>query len=219
MRGAWIVSTLTSIVFGLVVPPPAAGNEMVITLEGLELRADEVTPGADVAWFSIARERSTERTRIVRRHGLERDNDGDGMISVILEDPAAPHSVWVVVDMQSGTWGVWVPAGFPFDELELPDDALAGGDEAPQTLRLRHRAVDVVLFRPRVALWWSSAGDGGGGDQDRSINGVIEVAFGQMAPLDGAPVAPVELAAGDLLLVVDPHSLATAVKQYVPTVG
>jgi hypothetical protein len=112
-----------------------------------------------------------------------------------------------------------VPAGFPLDELEVPDGALASGDsaEAPRSLVLAHRAADVVLFRPGSGVWWGSAGDGGGGDQDRSINGVIEVAFDQMVPLDGAPAAPAELAAGDLLLVLDPRSLATAVRPYVPT--
>jgi hypothetical protein len=218
MRCAWIVSVLTSIVLGLATPSPAVGNEMVIAFDGVELRAEEVTPGADVAWFSISRERSGERTRVVRRHGLERDGDGDGVISVILEDPAAPHSVWVVVDLGSGAWRVWQPVGFPIGELELPDDALAGSGEAPRALRLRHRAVDMVLFRPGGGAWWSAAGDGGGGDQDRSINGVIEMAFGQMVPLDGAPVAPGALAAGDLLLVIDPRSLATAVRQYISTV-
>jgi hypothetical protein len=209
MSRAWILIVLLSTIGG----PAVAAQDMSLHISDGDLVISEATPGASVLWLGVARERPEWTTRVVRRHGLVVDDDGDGAVQATLGMPAAPHSVWLAVDLATGDWASWLPDGFSDRQVELPPDALVHSAEDGQarSMAIVGRSADVILVRPDVGAWWLRAADGGPGDGNRAIDGTIRPSFGQMQPIQGSPAAPEAVADGDLIIVIDPRGLGFSV--------
>jgi hypothetical protein len=179
------------------------------------LIVDGLSIGGETAWIGIMRERPKWTTRVVRRHGLERDEDGDGRVEIALDKAVAFHSVWVVVDLTSGDWDIAVPDGFPRKELSFPVDSFrqisAGIVDSFQDTR---GDIEVLLVRPTVGAWRLSASEGGAHDGDGQSNLQLRAVFSQMRPVGESPTAPGHLSPGDVLVVIDPKSLELYVARF-----
>ena len=86
---------------------------------------------------------------------------------------------------------------------------------APDLLQDRRELIEVLLVRPGQGAWELTVGDGGPADEDGTGDGHLQASFSRMNPLASlaAPSAPAKLAAGDLLVVVDPETLEVSVTQ------
>lgn len=213
--------------------PASATPELEVSFEEAAVVASELTPGADAVFFSVAREPRGHFTRVVRSHGVE-VVDALGEARFLPEDGAVPpKSAWVVVDLESGAFGVAAPEGFRLRPVAFPGRAFEAG--APGVVnRLRHVFpwVEMLLVRPggtggesgsdgqeedgggdagmgttpaawRLAAWDTSPFDRDGEDDDAVVTAVED-----MVPLEETgPSPPEEFAEGDVLVVIDPLEL------------
>lgn len=199
------------------IDPQLAFHQGTVELTGF-------TPGGEVVLLHLARRSGPT---VVLTHGAEVlvDEDEDGAASFELTPtgsggssdsaPGVPvKSLWVAVDRTTGET-VWAfPRGdlFAPPTLDLPEQALSRGPQG-----LLHRIertgarLQAFLVRPAEGVWSLSLGDGGVHDQDGEGDGVISFLVDAMEPVGAAAGGPQELADGDVLVLVDPRTLAHSV--------
>lgn len=184
----------------------SAFADPLVKIETAEVVADDLTPGGEAVVFTVARERTTWVTHVARESQIVRDEDGDGQVVLDLEP--AFHSVWCVVDLETGRFSVTVPDGFPRKERAIGSEELQVSPEGGvRTLRDDRGYVEVLLVRPRVGAWHMSAGDGAASDADAARDGFTAVEFATMEPVGNSPQPPASLEPGDLVIVVNPRNL------------
>jgi hypothetical protein len=172
-------------------------EETAVTLKGL-------TPEGLVVLFSIAWESEKGVSQLVRRESLLPDSNGDGEVRKDLGKPIPDKSIWFAVDLTSGELGIRQPrqphaawfAKSPFPVWSLPFTL--------DHLELRRDFVQLVVVRPRVGAWGGRVRDGFASDPDGKRNGIVPVRLDRLWALGDSPPPPQVLAAGDLLLIVDP---------------
>jgi hypothetical protein len=175
-----------------------------------------VTEGADVAFYSVAREPRGVYQSVVRRHGLElADAQGEARFDVEseLEGGGVPlKSVWAVVDLASGAYAVAAPDGFRLQPVPLVGQAFQVG--APGVVnRLRHEypSVDLLVVRPGVGAWSLRSVDQGPTDHDPADDDRVLTSLEDLESLDGFGTPPPELfGRDDVVIFIEPGELRYA---------
>jgi hypothetical protein len=178
-----------------------------ITIGKKGLVAQGITPGGRAIWWSVAHEHPDSFVTIVHRLEEQTDADLDGIVLFEHEGELPDASIWVAVDVTTGTYGSFAPVDFGVTETSLPPESaqtgVAGRDPADAFLEMAHPMIDVLLVRAAQGAWDLRVGDGGDADQDGGIEGEISFPIDGMAPIGASPAAPARYADGDLLLSID----------------
>jgi hypothetical protein len=191
---------------------PAWAAAPVVTFEEQAVVASGVTPGGSVAVFGVSREFNGFAGYFLRHDRVLADDDGDGAVRLELELPVSPRTVAAAVDLGTGEVGFGAPAGFELQAGALPADAI-GADRGELTAA--GRRVYALWVRPaagsNAGVWGANAGDGGASDGDGAEDGSVRTPVSAFVPIEPDGAAPPErLAAGDVLITVDPESLQVA---------
>lgn len=183
-----------------------------VTFDAQSLVASGLTPGGEAVWLGVSRELDGWVTKVVHWQGRVKDDDGDGVVTLELGEPVPPASAWVVIDLASGEMGLAAPEGSPAAEVPFPPDGIQVGADGPQGV-VPDRFLDarsqlsLLVVRPGTGAWWERLGDGGEADDDGQTDGVVTASLEKLPALgDGGP-APAHLAAGDLVVAIDPDRL------------
>jgi hypothetical protein len=174
----------------------------VLSFQSREVVASQLTPGSKAAWFAISHDPQPYRRRISMLANVNRDDDRDGS-SHFAVDAVSNESVWIAVDLTSGQLAVASPRP---ELVQRSSERLAPGQIAKIA-----RAGDFLswfLVRPGAGAWSLTTEDSGIDDADLTNDGKVTLTLARMQPIGDSPAAPHELRAGDILLVVDPHSFA-----------
>ena len=203
---------LALLAFVLLAPAvPAAAVELAFeTTEPGAVVVTGVTPGGSLAVYALVREWTGFSTRVRETAEVVADDDGDGTVRLELDRAVAPMSAWVAVDLASGALAVSGPPGFTPRELPFPTAALTRGPaDRLDRLELTGRMVHVLLVRPGdgPGAWLLHLGDGGAQDDDGANDGTMGFLLARMTPLGASPPPPDEVAAGDVVALVDPDTL------------
>lgn len=211
----WIAATPGALHAATPVPlgsTASAPPELPITFEEAAVLAAELTPGGEALFFSIARVPLGYSQRVERRvEVVPVDPLGEAYYELGAERAGGGvprKSVWAVVDLSSGAYGIAAPGGFVLDESPFPGNGFQVG--APGLVnRLRHTFawVDLVLVRPGVGAWTFRASDGGGADRDGVADGRTVTALEDAAPVGAAPAPPDRFQAEDVIVVIDSRTL------------
>jgi hypothetical protein len=187
--------------------PLAAGpsQALELALQPTEVQITAVSPAATVALISVARTSEEGIVSVQVEDAVLPDTDGNGQITHPLASAPPPWSLWVATDLASTDLAVASPAG-PVLALAASNVALL---EAPveDQLTIQLPSAQIWWVRPGVGLWGVVAVNGGPVDQDATSEGAIAVALGSAVGLATSPATPLQAAAGDLFLVVDPEEL------------
>lgn len=196
---------------GALTPAPSAYAQPVLSFTGAEMTVSGVTPGCEVAYLGIARERRGWTTYRTRFAGQVVDQDLDGVISIEVPGGMPVASVWIAVELEDGETGVGAPGGSPRLAPEMLPAAVVGdaAGEA-QGVRVSRELVRVFIVRPGQGSWDGSVGDGAAGDLDGTVDGGIDVDLGVMAPVEEEVPALAGLQGEDVVVVLDPRSLEIA---------
>ncbi len=180
-----------------------------------EVSASGLTAGEKAVWFGVERRIDEEfSTELVRHQGLE-NVAVDGTAQLVLNQPAAKASVWVVVDLKTGAYKVSAPEGSQIIEAVdfLPTFNEGAGSLADGIVDARPYVFGLVV-RPGEGAWSFAGGDGGDQDSDGVVNGQARFALDQLAALPGATenlTPPTKANSTDLWIVVDPRTLAISI--------
>jgi len=199
-----------------VVLPVVALGQPVVTFEHDAVRVSGLSPGSAAAVFAASLERPDVYVRVVCRQHLLGDDDRDGQVRLSMPDGVPRHSVWAVVDVSTGSVGTTVPQDAPLRLRETPKGAVqhahAGGTDS---LALPEPLLELLLVRPGVGAWRGRFAEGTPTDGDGAGDGWLQMQVSQLAPWGHTAPAPTQLAIGDVLVAINPETLAI----YTLTVG
>jgi hypothetical protein len=176
--------------------PLVSVGEYLVEAEGL-------TPGGDAIWFSVSRERPRWMTKLVTRTEKVSDDDNDGRVELELDNRVSLQSIWFIVDLTTGEYGVAVPDGFLLKRLGFPEAAI----QQAGVIEVTERDIEALLVRPGIGCWTYRSSDGGARDGDGTTNGRIRASISMMQAHSEATIAPMLLQPDDTLLIIDPWSL------------
>jgi hypothetical protein len=163
-----------------------------------------VTPKASVYVYSLSREATGTFTDVVPREIVLTDDDGDGTVVWTLDREVSGRSIWLAVDMASGTPAVATPPGYEATRVALSDRHLKKdfGADVGQ-LAFDGDFVEFIVVRPGTGTWRAVVSRGGpadeGSDPERPTLSVekLEVKAG------AKEAAPKHLKQGDVVLMIN----------------
>lgn len=198
-------------------PSPASAAAPELTFDERSVTVSGATAGGSVAVFGVSHGFNGFTTYYLRNDELLVDEDGDGSVRMELELPlSSVRSVWAAVDMTSGELGLAAPERAEVLAGEMPSGAVsAEGDDVTAPAQ---RWAYALWVRPGrnagsgSGAWGAIVGDGGARDGDGLENREVRVSASSFAPIDreSEERPPERLESGDLVLVVDPETLAVS---------
>jgi len=198
----WLCGFLTV----LLVASVASAGDLKIAFTDKEVRVEGLTPGGQAVWLSVAREKPSWITSIVRRDGFVADDDKDGQVRIEYDDALSRNSAWVVVDFETGDYAFATPEGMNWREVDFPAKALARDTAgAAKGFVAKRGFVELLFVRPGIGAWGLPVCDGSVTDEDRPTQGVLQVSLSRLRPLKGtaADTAPEAANVGDVMAAID----------------
>jgi hypothetical protein len=203
----WVTTLAAVLVVGVVpawsAPPSLSFEDQAVVISG-------VTPGGSVAAFGVSRG-FNGFTGYVLRHDEVLTAGADGVARLELE-LLPVRSAFSAVDLATGEVGFGAPEPFELRQRALaPESIDAGGGGLTE----RRSWVYALWARPQAdagaGAWGAIVGDGGATDADGVEDGVVRAAASSFVPIEADGSAPPEaLAAGDVVVVIDPETLEVA---------
>jgi hypothetical protein len=207
-RCAAVIATLLLIAFPLVATETGGPR---ITFTADEAIVTGFAPGGSVALLVVGRTEFRYHTRLQRSALILKDDARSGRIELQRSD-FPPRGVWSIADMETGKSWTGSPTN-DLGEFESGESKLQTDGPPGQFIRLvlPRPAIDFMLVRPGSGAWLVVAREGGVGDEDRRSDAVLRVTLAGAMPVGSSGTPPNHMRAGDVLMMVDPYSLAHSV--------
>jgi len=186
----------------------ATGATLSVNVSGSQVTARGVTPNGEVVVFGRTHRHVGGTPHLGRHASVERDTDGDGVVSLTIAE-LPPHSVWVVVDQQTGSQAAGAPDG---QELRVFPLATGAWYEGAESIDIRSGFLDFLLVRPGKGAWLLDITQGGRNDDDGRLDAVLRARLGTLEQLAGKEKAPTHAQKKDVLAIIDPRTLDVFVK-------
>lgn len=184
--------------------PGRSASPLSIVLGKSDVTISNATSGGTVVLLSCSRS-SRKGVLITRRvaNALQ-DDDRDGIVHFAPQTPIELRSVWIAVDVDSGTVATAAPADFPLNVVAVRSDQLrkdAEGELASFEAERSH--LTMLLVRPKSGAWIVDGTEGARNDRDGTSNGRLELSFADARAVYGKENAPKHLKNGDVVAAVD----------------
>lgn len=179
-----------------------------VVIEDRAVIASNLTAGGSAVLFAVARESNGYSAALRRWEAILHDDDGDAVVRLELDREVPWKSIWIAVDLSSGELGVATPDGFPLREQVFPAGAIRAGAGGRLVHLVDRRGYgELLLVRPGENAWRLSLANGGAEDADGVNDDSLTARLDRLRAIDGAAPPPEELAAGDVVVMIDPHQL------------
>lgn len=207
-KGRWVAAAI----FAFLIASAAGAqkpSEMALAFTAEEVTLTGVPRGGTVILFGIGVEWFNHAPSLTRHAEAVSDNDGDG--TVIVRPALMPErAVWVAINLQTGNYTIGAPDNSQPAPLELAEGAWASDGAL---VEVRREYMEALVVRPGVGAWAARLGDGGAYDADGRPDGRVILRLDRMDRLDGEQKGPPVAIRKDLLVLIDPHSLQTFVRE------
>ncbi len=189
-------------------PPPA----LVLGFEGRAATVSGATPGGEVIFWSVFRERVARVSSRVGKLANRATSDAAGAARFDLGRDLPALSVWAAVDLSSGRLALASPGGFQWTTIDATRRRV---DMALGRLAVDRHALAVLVVRPGAGSWQLDVFDGGPLDEDGAYDGSLRASLAAFLPDAKSGQAPPHFEKGDVIVAVDPDDLAA----FAATVG
>lgn len=182
-----------------------AASALAIVFQPQSLEVTGVTPRATVYIYGLAREPKGWTTNIVPRETRLRDEDGDGRIVYDLRQPFPWRSVWLAVELDSGSYVAAAPAEYQTHRIDLTSTHLKK-DAAGDVLQLAFdgSTIEFIVVRPKTGDVWGATVLSRGADDEGAEVGKVTLSVLKLQPRDGSSgPAPKGLKKDDVIFVVN----------------
>jgi len=144
------------------------------------------------------------------------DDDQDGEAVLDLQNAVIPPlSVWLAADLQSGSTGFAIgDVDFAPETLNVPTlgtEAPGGPESLLQFASMG--SVEAVMVRLGLGAWAISGHDAGQGESSELPDGKLDLELQQFEALIGFSDPPESFSTTDLILAIEPRSLAWIIGQ------
>jgi len=201
-------------VAGALLAAPCLWAVPAITLSQRIVSVSGITPGAEVAWLSVAREIEDNSARVVRRGGSVLDDDKDGTVRWEIDRGVPWQSIWAAVDLASGAVALATPDGYPLRDVTPQHPGHGNGLAGRQDWDVDDRAiVHLLIARPGGGAWTITTGDGGDDDASRPGDGRLVASLARLHALGAAPAPPERFNPRDIVIAIDPDRMEVFVER------
>ena len=177
-----------------------------VTFEASTISISDVSAKGSVYAFGVAREPRGDHTSVVPRETILSDDDADGIVTWTLPAGVAVRSIWVAVDLTSGSASVATPPGYEAKNVDLTDVHLKkDATEAVARLAFPGTLVEIVVIRPGAGVWRETVGLHGPQDETTDSEKVT-ISIAGLQPQAGTKgPAPEHLEKGDVVFFLDSY--------------
>ena len=195
----------------------AVAAEPVIRFAAEQVVCENLTPGAEVVYFSLSKERHGLETHLVERSAMLVDEDRDRQVVIPMPEGVPLTSMWVAVDLGTGHVGASAPYGTgPRHASLIRAPLVAQGQPGMVELDIPFaNPINLFIARPGVGAWLGYVGDGASDDLDGVGNGVIQADLGSMVPLEPEMGELGELQARDIVVAADNVTMKVSIERVV----
>lgn len=180
-----------------------ASADPLIAFSPNAVRASGLTPGKDAVYLEAARIARAYARDVLTVADRMHDSDGDGAVDLPFGPRLPLHSLWIVVDFESGASTVATPDP---NGPAYTQERLNMGQLRQLSREGRYRMF--LLVRPGAGAWKLIVADSGRYDADGPIpDDKVKFDIARMEPLGDSPEAPGHLERGDVVFVIDPIDL------------
>jgi hypothetical protein len=187
-----------------------AGAALAISFGSNSVDVTGASPNGHVAFLGVAHEFSksqppvpnlVERAQIVTA-------DQNGLAHLPLAGSVPLRAVWGAVDVLTGNFAMGPSDGFPAAKAD--PTSVVKNDNAGQLKKVEwpYTELELLLVRPGGGVWRLYVGKHADLDENKAHT-FIRVDVKSFKPLDAAP-PPAHFERGDILLLIDPHTMAYA---------
>lgn len=186
----------------------AVAAALTLDVSPTALVANGLTTHGQAVFVGFSREIDPEDDVVSIRRRVEvlADDDGDGSVTLDLGELVPNRSMWVAVDLATGSAAAAAPPGFRLQSVGWKGHGTLRGAVHDVVEDARPFA-EVFVVRQGVGAWTLRVGDGGPDDADGLSDGKFQAALDAMTPLPGSPVPPQQFLPSDLVIVMDPNAL------------
>lgn len=170
------------------------------SFEPTALNVGNLTPGGRTFVFGVVW-RTDKGVKVSRHTTFLSDGDGDGQARLDLGSDTPRISVWFAVDFANGQWST---AGAGVRATQFPWQAIP---HARDRLVFHCERIYIAVVRPGTGAWILQTSDGAELDGDGDNNGEIRAGLASFSAFGNSPPPPAKLAAGDIVLIIDPERL------------
>jgi hypothetical protein len=206
MRRPSFVALLAAMLSLQALPCLAQGNSGVtLTFSANAVTAAGITPGKSAVFFASGLMPDGAQQGVVRWSQIVSDDDRDGRVTLTMTNRIPSVTIWAVVDLTNGQFGVGSPGGFAPRVTRLVPGAFrrSGGSAAVDLFGFDHPVLDLLYVFPGKGAWTWNAVDGRAPFDRDGANGVTLVSVADAKPLGDANGKPSEFAAGGVLIAID----------------
>jgi hypothetical protein len=186
----------------------ATTGGITILVSSHSVVVNNVPAGGSIVLFMVARTTRNRHLHVAHSAKLLSDDDRDTVVSFIPEDPVPLRSVWIVADIETGSYAAAAHPDFPLHSQPLLASSFrkdSAGEIA--ALELEIPRLILLLVSPGKGAWILSSMEGGPGDADSAPNGKLSMLFSEAIPVAGKEKPPPRLKAGDFVAAVSPGLL------------
>jgi hypothetical protein len=190
----------------------SAAAPLAITFGATSVDVTGATAGGDVVFFGVAHEFSKSRQPVPQL--IERAKivtaDANGSAHLALPEGVPLLAVWGVVDSVTGAYLIQATPGFPASKVDASTAVKGDSNGQLKKLDWPYAELELLLVRPGSGLWKLYAAKNADLDENRDPRGFIRVDMKSFSPIGNSPSAPTHFERGDVLLIVDPGTMAYA---------
>lgn len=183
-------------------PPP-----LTVQFSENAITAANVSPGATVVLFGIARVGVGRPVAIQVKRWVEMvsDDDRDGAVRVEFPAGVPAQGIWAVVDMSSGAYAVVPTPGYDPPRIAFSSDLLKN-DNAGQIRKVAWplSEMELLVVRPGDGVWRLYAAKFGSFDDDRQNPAALRIDVDKLLPVGNSPARIGHIRNGDLIVIIDP---------------
>jgi hypothetical protein len=196
--------TFTCFLLSCAAAVPCSGVDLALTVTASTVTVTDVSKGGRVALLGA----TVDTIRGVQTFSTFSealiDPDGDGTIVFTPPSGIPVRSVWVAVDIGSGSRAIGSRVGHQVISVIFPLQSLKkNADGLVEALEQNRATLDLLLVRPGDGAWIVRGADGLANDDD-STTGRLKLTFETAAPLGDTKKAPKQLKRGDVVAAIDP---------------
>lgn len=176
----------------------AAPPEVSFGPNGVTVRG--VSPGSRVAWMAVVREPVDNHNGVRVIRGVTPVTPS-GIVPIPSKKFELTRALWIVSDVETGGATRIATPGYETSTRLTAVTAVAG----QSVVTITSAQAQVLYVRPTIGAWFTDGYDGGYHDSDDKADGKMQLALSAFKPLhQGGSAALVNVAAGDIILIIDP---------------
>jgi hypothetical protein len=182
----------------------AATADPTVTFGPTSFGVASLTPNGKVVIYGVGDGRS-DGSELISKQSAVLTADSSGHLDVKIDHPAF-RSIWLVFDLKADAYVIATPPGYH----AVPMRTLPVVNSDSDTITAFRPLSFVFVAHAPDGAWETFSGDGSASDDGGRGDGRVAATLRRLTPIGDSPPSPAHLVPGDVVMTIDPYSMAFA---------